>query len=122
MSGLIDSAKSAFIEGHKDGQQLGQQQIIDATMIYMARLGRTREDAEAYFKAVNDILDDYVEAFAKTDDQPIYQERMDEELRLILGEDMLDFRGRYPKIKEKGFDKPVKEQRHPATKKRGKRH
>ena len=115
---MIDSAKSAFSDGHQDGQRLGQQQIIDATMVYMARLGRTREDALAYFKAVNDILDEYVEAFMRTDDQPIYQERMDEELRLILGEDMLDFRGRYPKIREKGFDKAVKEAKHPALKKR----
>lgn len=119
---FLDCQKSSYYEGHTDGQRIGQQQIIDATMIYMARLGRTREDAENYFKEVNAILDDYMEAFAKTDDQPIYQERMDEELKTILGDDMLDFRGRYPTVREKSFDKPIQEKKHPALKKRRKKH
>ena len=117
----IDSQRVSFFEGHKDGQRIGQQQIIDATMIYMARLGLEREKAVEYFNQVNSILDDYMEAFSPTDDQPIYQERMDEELRAILGDDMLDFHGRYPTVKEKGFDKPMKEERHPAAKKRRKK-
>lgn len=118
---FLNCQRTSYFEGHTDGQRIGQQQIIDATMIYMARLGLGRKDAEDYFKEVNSILDDYTEAFAVTDDQPIYQERMDEELRTILGDDMLDFRSRYPTVKSKGFDRPIREAKHPALKKKKKR-
>lgn len=118
---FIESQRISYYQGFTEGQRLGQQQIIDATMIYMARLGMKREDAENYFREFNEITDRYDEAFKPTDDQPILQQRMDDELNAILGDDMLDFRERYPTIREKGFDRPIKEERHPASKKRKKR-
>lgn len=118
---LINRSVSVYNDGHADGQRIGQQQIIDATMIWLKRRGMGREDAEQYFREVNEIADEYAEAYHPTPDQPIYQERMDGELQMILGETCLSFRERYPTIREMGYDKPIREERHPATKKRRKK-
>ena len=119
---LISRSVGVYNDGFAEGQRLGQQQLIDATMIYLKRHGRSTEDAKGYFKEVNAILDEYYKAYFPTQDQPIYQERMDGELAEILGEDCLSFRERNPNIREMGFDKPIRENnRHPATKKRRKK-
>lgn len=110
-----------FNEGFRDGRRMGQQQVIDATLVLMARMGKLQEDGVAYFKDVSEVLDEYESAFHKSDDQPIWQERMDEELKMILGEEIDDFHKRYPDVAELGYDKAVREKRHPATKKRRKR-
>lgn len=113
----IDSLKVSFYEGHKTGERIGEQRMMDSTMIYFARLGWSAEQVKAYFAEVNAIIDEYAEAFSPTQEQDVYQARMDEELKTVI-DDCLPFKQRYPEIKSVGYDKPIKEQKHAALKKR----
>ena len=113
----LDSIKSSFYEGHRAGERLGQQRMMDATMIYLHRQGWGEKRIKDYFDGMNAILDEYAEAFQPTQDQPIYQERMDQELATVIP-DCLPFAERYPEIRALGFDKAYKEQKHAALKRR----
>lgn len=117
----VDDLKISFYEGHSQGQHIGQQQILDATMIYMARIGWEKEQVIDYYKEMNLILDRYADAFKPCMEQEIWQERMDDELRSVLGDTCIPFSERYPTIRGMGYDKPVKEERHPAAKKKGRK-
>ena len=119
-SGYLNGQSAAFFNGKNVGERIGQQQVMDATMIYLHRHGWGEKRIKEYFIGMNAILDEYAEAFMATDNQPIIQERMDAELSEVIPH-CLTFLEQYPEIKAKGFDKAVKEQRHPAAKKRGKR-
>ena len=117
----LDSIKASYYQGHREGQRIGQQQIIDAAMIHMARTGGTKEQAQEFFDEINKVMDEYAAAFKYGPEMEIPQSLMDEELKFILGDDCLTFEQRYPEIRQMGYDKPVHEERHPAAKKRGRK-
>lgn len=117
----LNGLKSSFYEGHKSGERLGQQRMMDCTMIYLHRQGWGEKRIKDYFDGVNAVCDEFSEAFRPTQEQEIYQERMDAELATVI-HDCLAFAERYPEIKVLGYDKPVREQKHQALKRRkGKR-
>ncbi len=116
----IGSLKISFYEGHRTGERIGEQRMMDCTMIYLHRQGWGEKRIKDYFDGVNAVIDEYAEAFKPTQEQDVYQARMDAELSTVIS-DCLSFAERYPEIKALGYDKPVREQKHQALKKRRKK-
>ena len=104
-SSYLDSQKAVFYDGKHLGERMGQQQVLDATMIYLKRLGWSSEQVIAYYHGMNAILDEFAEAFAVTQEQDVIQDRMDRELGEVVP-DCLPFCKRYPEIKRMGYEKP----------------
>ena len=116
---LIGSMKAAYEEGRKDGERIGQQQIVDASMIFFARIGWNADQVAKYFADVNAILDEYAGAYAVSMEQDVAQAHMDEEISLVVP-DCLPWCERYPEVKTLGYDKPVREKKHPALRRKKK--
>jgi len=116
----IDSLKVSYYEGHRTGERIGQQRMLDSTMIYLHRQGWGEKRIKDYFDGVNAVMDEYAEAFKPTQEQDVYQARMDAELSAVIP-DCLSFAERYPEIKALGYEKPVREKKHQALKKRKER-
>lgn len=112
----------SYFAGFDDGQRLGQQQILDFATVYLARRGWSGKEVVEFFNACGDIAEEFSAAFNPSQEQDIYQERLDEALKAgYEGEiDFMPFAKRYPPVKNLGYDRPIKEERHPAAKKRGK--
>lgn len=124
MSAYVEKLQSVYKEGYHDGERCGQQQVIDAAMVYMTRKGVQGHALVDFFHEINAILDEYTAAWNPSQEQDIIQARLDGEIEYGLdgATEFLPFRQRYPEIKSMGYDKPVREQRHPALKRRkGKR-
>lgn len=122
-SEYVRRMNALYINGFDDGQRCGQQQAFDAATIFLARKGWTGKELVEFFNGCIGIVDEFHDAYNPGQEQDVAQERMDADLEAAYeGEvEFLPFRERYPAVKNLGYDKPIKEQRHPAAKKRGKR-
>lgn len=122
MNAYVEKLQSVYKEGYHDGERCGQQQVIDAAMVYMTRNGIQGHALVAFFHEINAILDEYTAAWNPSQEQDVIQARLDGEIEYGLdgAEVFLPFPKRYPEIKTLGYDKPIKEARHPVAKKKGK--
>lgn len=66
MSSHIDTLKVAYTEGYKAGERIGQQCMMDCTMIYLHRQGWGAQRIKQYFEGVNAIIDEYAGVFKVT--------------------------------------------------------
>ena len=123
-SDLVRKLRLSYEIGFDDGQHTGQQQGFDVGTIYLIRKGWTGKELVDYYKGCCDIIDEYAEAYNPAMEQDIAQERMDEELRAGYEDavEFIPFRERYPSVKNMGYDRPIKEPRHPAAKKKRGKH
>lgn len=119
---MVKRMNSMYFSGFDDGQRLGQQQVFDFATVYLARKGWTGKELVEFFKAVSDVADEFGDAYNPRMEQDIAQERLDAELIAAYEDEtpFVPFAKRYPPVKNLGYDKPVKEERHPAAKKHGK--
>lgn len=121
ISDLASRIARARLEGLRLGQRHGQQQILDFTEIWLHRMGWEPEKIVQYWEDIHALIDEFHDAYRYGMEQDIAQERMDRELREALGDAYsVDFAGRYELVKTAGYDKlpRVKEEKHPALKRR----
>ena len=122
-SDLMKRMTSLYISGFDDGQHTGQQQSFDAATIFLARKGWSGKELVEFYNGCVGVIDEFCEAWNPSMEQDVAQEKMDAELEAAY-EGEVEFAGfsrRYPSVKNMGYDRPVKEERHPAAKKHGKR-
>lgn len=120
---LLKRMNGSYFAGFDDGQRLGQQQILDFATVYLARKGWSGKELVDFFNGCADVSDKFSKAFNPSMEQDVYQERLDAELEAAYESEteFVPFAKRYPPVKNMGYDRAVKEERHPAAKKRGKR-
>ncbi len=123
MNHYIDKLEQVYKNGFHDGERCGQQQIVDTAMVYLTRKGWRGKELVDFFNGINSIMDEYTAAWNPNQEQDVIQARLDGEIEYGLdgAHEFLDFPKRYPDVKRMGYDKPIREERHPAAKKRGKR-
>ena len=96
------------------GEEIGMQRMWDAIQLALRdpeimgkdTLGRQR--MEKVYKGIQKYVDGYHTAFTNAVEADYYQEKMDDALREIWGEDLTPFRERYPQLKQYGYDKAQK--------------
>lgn len=120
---FLKKLETAYKLGFNDGQKTGQQQAFDAATICLIREGRSGQQLVDFFNQSCKVIDRYAEAWNPSMEQDIAQYRLDEELE--AGYDgaiaFLPFAQCYPDVKTLGYDRPTKEERHPAAKKHGRK-
>lgn len=113
LNDMLKRLSDAYKQGFIDGQNCGQQQAFDGTMIYLHRNGWGAQRIIRLNKGLGEVLDEYAPAFHEGMEQDIWQERMDREIADTLkGETTFyPFAERYPMFKSTGYDKRPKERR-----------
>ena len=119
----LDSLEKAYLEGKRDGERVGQQTIFDCAMVYLIRKGWDGKQIVDFFTGTNDVIDEFGQAYRPCQEQDVIQARLDAIIANALDgvTDFMPFPKRYPEIKTMGYDKPIKEKRHPAARKKGKK-
>lgn len=92
------------------GQDCGQQQVLDAVMIWLHRRGWGMKRIGQLYDGVNDTLNEFAPAYRPGMEQDVWQERMDRELRAACGDDarFRPFAVRYPMVKQPRYDRAPK--------------
>lgn len=96
------------------GEDIGMQRMWDAVQIalrdpeVMGKDTMGRKRIEKLYHGVKAKMSLYYKAFSNDVEADYTQEKLDEALREIWGEDLEPFDQRYPTIKQYGYDKPRK--------------
>lgn len=119
----LDSLERAYFQGKHVGERVGQQTIFDCAMVYLIRNGWDGKQIVDFFDGTNAIIDEFDQAYKPCQEQDVIQARLDAIIADALNgvTDFMPFPKRYPEIKTMGYDKPIREERHPATRKKGKK-
>ena len=118
---LLKKLDYMYRVGFNDGQHTGQQQGFDVATVYLIRQGWSGQQLVDFYNGCCEIVDEFAEAYNPAQEQDVAQERLDAELQAGYdgAVDFVPFRQRYPAVKNLGYDRPIKEERHPAVKRRG---
>lgn len=111
MNAYIAKQSAIYDEMLNTGRRHGEQYCMDCVMIALHRQGWGYQRIKRLFDKVTEISDYYAPSMQKRNpEQPIFQERMDAELKHFIGDnqEFYPFKSRYPLISEARYDKPLK--------------
>jgi hypothetical protein len=95
-------------------EEIGMQRMWDALQLvlrnpkYVGKDIHGRSRLEKIYEGVKDTMSEYYKAFSNDVEADYTQEKLDEALREIWGEDLEPFDKRYPAIKQPGYEKSRK--------------
>lgn len=96
------------------GEDIGMQRMWDAVQLALRNPNVVNTDIhgrprlERLYNGVKEVMDTFHPAFTDAVDADWHQEKLDQALGEIWGEDLEPFDKRYPAIKQYGYDKPRK--------------
>ena len=96
------------------GEQIGMQRMIDVISIVLHDPEIMRKDTfgkdrmKRVFDGVKNAMDFWHPAYTAGKEADYYQDKMDEALRAVYGDEAIPFHERYPELKRYGYDKPQK--------------
>ena len=104
---LMQRTRALYAQAFADGQRVGQQQAVDAVMIYLHRNGWGAQRIQKLHAGTNSAMEEYAPTFFAGMEQDVFRERMDRELRDALKgvEGFCPFAERYPEVKTVGYDR-----------------
>lgn len=96
------------------GEEIGMQRMWDAVQLALRKPSVVNKDIhgrlrlEKLYQGVKEVMDTFHPAFTADVEADWHQEKLDDALREIWGDELEPFKDRYPTIKQHGYDKAQK--------------